>query len=144
VLSEGKDGNPARTPRPRGRPPAGRQQQIVPDGVFVDDAEGGAVRLRALPGPRDQDVLDIAMKFARQVLDLVADNTEGADGDQGAPLDLPFAVEISILTSGVQPLAICGGCLQLTAHRHALALVLQRAKVRRGGEVVARRGSVRE
>ncbi len=56
---------------------------VVPDGVFVEDGQGGAVRLHALPGPRDQDVVDIAMKVARRVLDLVADDAEG----QGAPLD---------------------------------------------------------
>jgi hypothetical protein len=51
----------------------------MPDGVFVADPEGGIVRFHPLPGPRDQDVLDIAMKVARRILDLFADD---ADGDR--------------------------------------------------------------
>jgi hypothetical protein len=39
---------------------------------------------------------------------------------EGQRKNLPFAVEVSILTSGVQPLAICGGRLVRRA-RHSEA-----------------------
>ncbi len=60
---------------------------VVPDGVFTQNAAGDAV-FHPLPGPRDTDVLEIASKVARKVLELVADDTEAAQtGGDAVPDD---------------------------------------------------------
>jgi len=94
---------------------------VIPDGVFTLDAAGAAV-FHPLPGPRNVDVLDIAMKVARQVLDLVADDTDaesdGPPNDESAALAAAQAAAIE--THTLLP-AVPASLPPLLMHRRSVA-----------------------
>jgi hypothetical protein len=78
---------------------------IIPDGVFVEAAEG-RVSFRPLPPPTDEDIAALAARIARRTTRIVARHDDAADDDEP-----PDALALAQADAIQLPLAL--------QHRHA-------------------------